>query len=63
LQAPEGVVGGFSVEAVEAMQNVPEAFDAFIRLFCAVRDLNVNPNVMHAAVAEDNADADVMLRR
>jgi hypothetical protein len=57
------MMSGFTVTTVEAVQNIPEASDAFIRLLCTVRDLNVNPNVMHAAVAEDNMDANIMLRR
>ena len=63
MHAAKRLMSGFTVKTVEAVQNVPEASDAFIRLLCAVRNLNVNPNVMHAAVAENNADANIMLRR
>ncbi len=54
---------GFSVKAIVAVQDVPEGFDAFICFLCAVSDLTVESDVVFAAVAEEDLDADVMLRR
>jgi hypothetical protein len=63
LQVAERLVRGFSVETVEAVQDVPEGFDAFIGWLCAIGDLSVNSNVMLAAVTENYSDANIMFRR
>ena len=57
------MMSAFSVETVEAVQNVPQGFDAFIRFFCTVDNLAVESNVVLAAVVENYMDADVMFCR
>jgi hypothetical protein len=62
LQAAARLVCGFSVKTIETVQNIPEAFDAFIRFLCAIRDLSIQSNIMLATVAENDLDSDIMLR-
>jgi hypothetical protein len=52
----------FSVVTIEAVQDIPKRFDALIRFLCAIKNLGVQSNVMFAAVAEKNFDADVVFR-
>jgi len=62
-EATEGLMGYFAVHAAKAVQDVTHVFEVIITFFAPISDLGVDADVVVAAVAKLEADADVLFCR